>query len=130
MALQNHPALYQGGNVKLDSSPYTNFAIQLMAKKKAEDDALDQYYSKLPSTINGAGMRDVDRQVFAQGMDGVMNFWKQNRDAIKNPRKDGGAAQFNYEKMVREQKEIVDRSKMAGKTDLELGKTRFNKDFN
>jgi hypothetical protein len=126
MALQNNPHLYSGGNVRLDSSPYTNFAIQLMAKKKAEDDALDQYYSKLPSTINGAGMRDIDRENFAKGMDGIMSYWKQNKDAIKNPRKDGGASQFEYEKMIRAQRDDVDASKMAGKIDLELGKLRMD----
>jgi hypothetical protein len=126
MAIQNNPYMYSGGNVRIDNSQYTNFAINLMAKKKAEDDALDQYYSKLPSTINEAGMRDQDRQVFSENMGQVMQYWKQNREAIKNPRKDGGAAQFNYEKMLRSQRELVDRSKQAGKIALEVGKLRFD----
>jgi hypothetical protein len=130
MALQNHPSMYTAGNVKFDATPYVNFAIGLMAKKKAEDDALTQYYEKLPSTINEAGMRDQDREPFMQGMNQVSQFWKQNKDAIKNPRIDGGAAQYNYEKMLRSQKELVEKSKNAAKTGLELGKLKFNKDFN
>jgi hypothetical protein len=122
--------MYTAGNVKFDATPYVNFAIGLMAKKKAEDDALTQYYEKLPSTINEAGMRDQDREPFMQGMNQVSQFWKQNKDAIKNPRIDGGAAQYNYEKMLRSQKELVEKSKNAAKTGLELGKLKFNKDFN
>jgi ribosomal protein S11 len=129
MALQNPNNLYTGGAVVFNTQPSTNFAIQLMAQKKAKDEALDEYYRKLPSTINEAGMRDQDRPGFMQRVSEMQQFYLQNRDAIKDPRRDGGAAQYNFEKLFRGVKGYTEESKTAAKTALELGKLRLNKDF-
>jgi hypothetical protein len=126
MALNNPSNLYTAGAVVFDTRPSTNFAIQLLQQKKAKDEALDQYYKKLPSTINEAGMRDQDREPFMQNIGQLQAYWRDNRDKIKNPRKDGGAAQYNYEKMFRDISTRVNMSKQAAKTDLELGKLRFS----
>lgn len=126
MATITPPNLYTAGNVVFNTQPSTNFAIQLLQQKKAKDEALDQYYQKLPSTINEAGMRDQDREPFMQNIGALQAYWRDNRDKIKNPRRDGGAAQYNYEKMFRDISTRVNMSKQAAKTDLELGKLRFS----
>lgn len=126
MAINNPSNLYTAGAVVFDTRPSTNFAIQLLQQKKAKDEALDQYYQKLPSTINEAGMRDQDREPFMQNIGALQAYWRDNRDKIKNPRRDGGAAQYNYEKMFRDISTRVNMSKQAAKTDLELGKLRFS----
>jgi hypothetical protein len=122
MATINPPNLYTAGNVVFNTQPSTNFAIQLLQQKKAKDEALEQYYQKLPQTINEAGMRDNERPKFMQHIGDLQTYWRDNREAIKNPRKDGGAAQYNYEKKFREIRELVDASKQLAKDDLELGK--------
>jgi hypothetical protein len=129
MALQNPNNLYTAGAVVFNTQPSTNFAIQLMAQKKAKDEALDEYYRKLPQTINEAGMRDQDRPGFMQKVGEMQQFYLQHRDAIKDPRRDGGAAQYNFEKLYRGVKGYTEESKSAAKTALELGKLRFNKEF-
>jgi hypothetical protein len=122
MATITPPNLYTAGNVVFNTQPSTNFAIQLLQQKKAKDEALEQYYQKLPQTINEAGMRDNERPKFMQQISDLQAYWRDNRDAIKNARKDGGAAQYNYEKKFREIRELVDASKQLAKDDLELGK--------
>jgi hypothetical protein len=122
MATITPPNLYTAGNVVFNTQPSTNFAIQLLQQKKAKDEALEQYYQKLPQTINEAGMRDNERPKFMQKIGDLQTYWRDNRDAIKNARRDGGAAQYNYEKKFREIRELVDASKQLAKDDLELGK--------
>ena len=126
MATINPSNLYTGGAVVFNTQPTTNFAIQLLQQRKAKDDALEEYYRKLPATINEAGMRDQDRPGFMQSVQGLQQYWQQNREAIKNPRLDGGAAQYNYEKLFRDTRGIVEASKGAAKIDLELGKRKFD----
>lgn len=62
MALINPSALYTEGAVKLDTTPSLNFYAQLLAKKQAKKDALDQYYQKLMDTTQGREnqMRPID----------------------------------------------------------------------
>lgn len=122
MATINPPNLYSAGAVVFNTQPSTNFAIQLLQQKKAKEEALDQYYQNLPRTINEAGMRDNERPKFMQSIAELQKYWQANRDAIKNPRLDGGAAQYNFERMFRGTREIVDASKQLAKTDLEVGK--------
>jgi hypothetical protein len=125
MPLRNSPDIYSGGNVVFDSTPSTNLYAQLMAKKQAKDEAIDEYYKKLPNTLNGAGMRDNDREGFDEGLAKAQQYWMQNRDKI---RKGNTPEAFNYEQIFRELGTGVQNSKNAAKTDLELGKMRFNKE--
>jgi hypothetical protein len=109
--LQNNPYLYTGGAVKLDSTPYTNFQSQLLAKKAARDEALDDYYRNLTKGINPAGLRTQDVNGFMQRTNELQNFYQQNRDRIKNPRLDNGAAQTRYGQMFQDALMYVNSSK-------------------
>ena len=61
MAIVNDPRLYSGGSAEFDSTPTVNLYANLLAKKQAKMDALDEYDKKRLDTINPNGVRDVDR---------------------------------------------------------------------
>ena len=125
MATVNPAGLYTGGAVRLNSAPEANIYAQLLARKQAKDDAIDEYYRKLPSTVNSAGMRDQDRQGLDQAVGDWQKHWLQNKDKIRNGKTKEA---FDSEQMFRQIQNKVQESKDAAKTDLELGKMRFSKD--
>lgn len=127
MAIQNHPDLYTAGAVRFDATPSVNLYGQLMAKKQAKEEAIDEYYKNLPHTLNSAGMREQSIPGFNQGVSEIQQYWMSNRDNI---RKGTTPEAFNYDKMVRELQQKINEDKNAAKTDLELGKMRFNKENN
>lgn len=110
MAL-NNSGLYNGAAVVLDARPYENFAINVMARKQAKEEALDNYYRDLNKTINPAGVRTQDMQGFMQKTDELQRFWQQNKDAIKNPRLDQGKAQTEYQSRFQDALGYVNESK-------------------
>ena len=125
MAVQNDPRLYSAGAVTFDATPSTNLYGQLMAKRQAKEEAIDEYYKKLPQTLNSAGMREQSIPGFNEGVSGLQKYWMENRDKI---RKGTTPEAFNYDKMIRGLEQKINEDKNAAKTDLELGKMRFNKE--
>ena len=92
MALQNPSNLFSGGQGLLRSPRITDFVAQREAKKRAREEALNDYFIKLPSTINAAGVRQQDlmNPRTGQGILSKINDWTQrgmqNLDQIKaNP---------------------------------------------
>jgi len=94
--VNNPSTLYSGGQGIFNSTPFTQFALQQEAKRQAKDEALDKYYNDLPKSINGAGLRNQDVEGFMGKINGIRDFYANNRDAIKNPRLDNGKAQAEY----------------------------------
>jgi len=127
MAINLPSNLYSGEAERINMFPHIQFQTQLMAHRKAKDEALDDYYKKLPDTINDKGVRDKEVPIINQKKNEIQDFWLKNRAAIKNPKSDNGAAQFNLQKMYRDAYGIVRDSQNAAKTDLEIGKKRFEK---
>ena len=127
MPLNNPAALYTGGKAALNPMPYVNIALQARAKKQAREDALNQYYEKLPDTINDKGVRDQEIPVINQMRDDLYKYGVENRKALINPRLDNGAARYNLEKMMRNINGVVQESKNAAQDDLQLGKLWFDK---
>ena len=125
MAVHNDPMLYRGGAVQLNSQPEVNLYGQLMARKQAKNDAIDEYYRKLPSTLNSEGMRDQDRAGFDQKVAEWQQHWMKNKDKI---RKGNTQEAFDNEQLFRNIQSGLNQSKTDAKTDLQLGKMRFNKD--
>lgn len=111
MALITPRDLYTGGAVTFNSSPYVNFAANLMAKKQAKDEALDQYYQNLNKSINPAGVRTQDVPGFMEKTNALQNYWQQNKDAIKNPRLDGGRSQTEYNSRYQDIQGYINQSK-------------------
>lgn len=125
MALRYDPRLYTGGAVEVDSSPSVNMYGQLLAKKQAKEEAIDEYYRKLPSTLNSAGMRDQSIPFFNKALGEAQKYYMTNSAAI---RKGTTPEAYNYEKMIRDISGNINIDKNAAKTDLELGKMRFSKE--
>lgn len=111
MALYTSPHLYTGGATVFNSSPYVNFAANLMAKKQAKDEALENYYQNLNKSINPAGVRTQDINGFMEKTNGLQTFWQQNKDAIKNPRLDNGKAQTEYNSRFQDIQGYINQSK-------------------
>ena len=125
MALQNPSNLYRGGLVNLNPMPYVNIINQARAKKQVREDAIDQYYRKLPDTVNDKGIRDQDRPVIEEYRNKIYEYWIKNKDLL---RRGDGAAQLEMEKLFREANAAAERSKNLGKRALERGKMYLSKE--
>ena len=114
MAINNSPDLYMGGATIFNSQPATQFYLQSMAKKRAKDEALDNYYRDFNKSLNPAGMRNQDIEGWMGKVNEWRGFYQQNKEAIKNPRLDNGKAQSQYMSMYQENLSDTQRSKNAG----------------
>jgi len=123
--VHNPSTLYTGGAERFNSQPEVALYERLLARRRAKDEAIDEYYKKLPSTLNSAGMRDQDIQGLNEGLAKWQQHWMQNKELIK---KGTTKEAFDSEQMLRQLRMGVDQSKNAAKTDLELGKMRFSKE--
>jgi hypothetical protein len=113
MALINPLGVYTGGNVVFNSNPYTAFATNMMQRKAARDEAMDNYYRDLNKSINPAGVRTQDINGFMQRTNALQDYWQKNRDAIKNPRLDNGASQTEYNSRYQDIQGYINSSKQA-----------------
>jgi len=123
MALQNHPALYSGGNVKLDPTPYVNIALRARAQKAAQDEAIDKYYQKIPETINDKGVRDQEIEVLNDMKNDIFKFGVDNREAL---RKGDGAARLALDKKFRKAQTYAQESKNRTATAAKISLLRGN----
>ena len=125
MALQYDPRLYTGGNVVFDTSPTVEYAQRIQAKKQAKDEALNQYFNDLQTKINTAGVRQQDLSSPQGGINDEIEKWKQdwllNKDAIKK----GGSPQQEHLSKFQNILRKIDQSKNRAKTELEIGKAKF-----
>ena len=126
MAIHIPSNLYSGGNVTLDNTPYLRIAMQSRMRKEARDQALNQYYQKMPDTVNDKGTRDQEIPVINQMKDEMQQFGMKNRAALINPKIDGGAAQLGMQQRFRNVGAIVRKSQSAGMVDHQAGQMYFN----
>jgi hypothetical protein len=85
---------YKG--VKLDVSKPVNLAIQLEQKERAKQEALDKYFMDYEKSLNSAGMRQQDQDVFLKKLARNKEYYLRNREKILNPSKYGAEAQSEY----------------------------------
>ena len=85
---------YKG--VKLDISKPVNLAIQLEQKERAKQEALDKYFMDYEKSLNSAGMRQQDQDVFLRKLANNKDYYFKNREKILNPSKYGAEAQSQY----------------------------------
>jgi len=130
MAINLPSNLYSGEAERINSMPHVQFQTQLMQQKAAKDEAIDQYYKKLPETINQKGVRDQEVPLINGAKNDIQEFYMKNKAAIVNPKIDNGAAQFALQKKYRDASTLISESQNRAKTDLELGKMRFEGDKN
>jgi hypothetical protein len=111
MALQNDPRAFTGGYERVDTRPHVALYAQLMQRKQARDEAYDEYMRNLNKSINPAGLRNVDRPVFEQKLKEWQQYGIQNRDALRNSRKDQGLASMEFQGRYQDLINLVNESK-------------------
>lgn len=127
MGLINQQGMYQGA-APLNPLPYVNIALQQRARKQAREDAIDKYYTDLPNKINDKGVRDQEIPVINSLKTQMSDYYVKNKAAINNPNLDNGAARHGLDLLFRKTDATAAESKNRLKTDLQLGKWRFNKE--
>lgn len=125
MAIQNDPRLFTGGSVVLDSSPSVNMYNNLLLRKQAKDEAVNQYFHSLEKNLNTAGVRKQDLAGEQGGITDDINKWRQmwmeNKDVIRK----GGLPQQEYMSRFQDIMRKIQQSKDRAKTELEIGKAKF-----
>ena len=99
------------------SSKPTQLAIQLGQKEQAKKEALDKYFMDYEKSINPAGMRKAESDIFLRKLADNKAFYIQNRDKILNPAKYGYDAQSQYMSNFKDMTNIIDQSKQAAAND-------------
>lgn len=126
MATNQLGGLYTGGAVTLNSQPLASQYHQFVAKKMAQDDALDNYFRDYGKNINPAGMRQQDVEGLMQKQNEWNQFYQQNKAAIKNPRMDNGRALTEYQARYQDQLAYIDKSKERVEVRKQMGAARLN----
>ena len=85
---------YKG--TEIDVSKPVNLAIQLHQKEEAKKEALDKYFMDYEKSLNPAGMRQQDQDVFLKKLQENKEYYLKNRDKILNPARYGAEAQSQY----------------------------------
>jgi len=111
MPLQNDPRIYSGGGERLDSRPHVQLYANLMARKQARDDAFDEYIRNLNKNVNPAGMRNQERKVFEDKLNRWQQYGVQNKELLRNPRKDQGQASMEFQAGYQDLQNLIARSK-------------------
>lgn len=124
MALQNPAGLYTGGAVEIEQ-PNMGMYANLLAKKQAREEALNQYFTELGDKINTAGVRMQDLSGPQGGINDEIASWRQNWLANKDSIKRGGMAQQEHMAKLNQIIRKIDQSKTRAKTELEIGKAKF-----
>ena len=120
------PGLFTGGAVVLpqqNTSPYMRYMMQMQMHQQSRDNALAQYYSKLQTGINPAGVRSVDMNGWRKKVEDWQQYGEQHRDALVNPRLDGGKAQTEFQQMHTDLLGDVAKSKEAGANEMLVKRT-------
>lgn len=99
------------------SSKPTQLAIQLEQREQAKREALDKYLMDYEKSINSAGMRKAESDIFLKKLSDNKAFYIQNRDKILNPAKYGYDAQSQYMSNFKDMTNLIDQSKQAAAND-------------
>lgn len=99
------------------SSKPVQLAIQLQQKEDAKKEALDKYFMDYEKSINPAGMRGQDQDVFLGKLNEAKSYYLKNRDKILNPAKYGAEAQSQYMSMLKSGQSLIEQSKQAAAQD-------------
>lgn len=120
MAIRNDPRLYTGGAVEFDSTPSVNMYANLLAKKQAKDEALNQFFEKELMDLSPTGVREVHKPGIISELDNLRRKWAENKDKIlKNP-----MDRMNFNREMQNVAYNIGKAKEMDKFFLELGKAR------
>ena len=132
MALQNDPRLFTGGNERIDLRPHVQLYAQLMQRKQAKEDALDQYYQNLHKSVNPAGMRTKDIEGgWSQKLNDFTTFGIENKKSISNPKTPEDRVLANrFMSMYQDLQMDTSKSKEAAAMEMELAKQKISGKWN
>lgn len=114
-----NPYKQQRSVIDISSKPL-NLAVQLEQKEQAKRDALDKYFMDYEKSINPAGLRKQEADVFMEKLAQNKAFYLKNRDAILNPSKYGYDAQSQYMANFKDMTNLINQSKKAAAEDKAL----------
>lgn len=121
----NYPSsLYTAGAVVLPEQNMNMYA-NLLAKKQAKQDAVNQYFTELGDKINTAGVRMQDLQGDHGGIASDIDKWRSNWYANREAIAKGGLAQQQHMGQYNQILRKIDQSKQRAKLGLEMGKAKF-----
>ena len=108
---------YQKGvSIDISSKP-TNLVVQNIQKDAAKREALDKYLMEYERSLNPAGMRNQESNIFLNKLNQNKQFYLKNRDCILNPAKCGADAQSQYLGNFKDMLNLIDQSKVAAAND-------------
>lgn len=111
---------YSSG-VNLDlSSKTANMAIQKEQKEQAKREATEKYLMDYQKSINPAGMRHIDAQLYTKNMADAQDYFIKNREKILNPTKYGYEYQATHLANLKDAGSLIDESKMAAANEKEF----------
>jgi hypothetical protein len=108
MAINLPSNIYSTGAVVLNSQPSVNLYAQILAKKQAREEALDQYEANRINRINETGLRDQDREGLDKRITDLKLYFNAHKDRI---RRGNTPEAYNYEKMFRDNLGYISESK-------------------
>jgi hypothetical protein len=130
MALINPSTLYSGGQGIFDTTPYRVAIQKAQAQKAAKDEALNQYYNKLGDSLNTAGVRLQELHSEIGGILKDIEQWKVNAMSDRGNIKNGGMPQQQHMALYQSILNKIAQSKARAKTELEMGKAKFEGTYN
>jgi hypothetical protein len=84
--------LYTAGAVPIDTSPAVSFAANLLARKQARDDSLNEYYQNQHKELNPDGVRPADMPDYLSKVNAWQDHYAENKENILHPGNDKGVA--------------------------------------
>ena len=116
------PLAFSGGTFVVKQPNYSNYYAQAMMHRQAKQQALSQYYDRVQSSINPAGVRDQDLEGWQKKADDWNKWGIEHRDELVDPRRDGGKALNQFNAMHRDLLSDTQKSKQAAAKELTLSK--------
>ena len=97
--------------VEINTDKPTQMAIGIEQRDQAKREALDKYFMDYEKSLNPAGMRQQDQDVFLRKLQENKAYYLKNRDKILNPSRYGAEAQSEYMSNFKGILSDIDRSK-------------------
>lgn len=125
MALQL-PNIYTLGQVQVSSQPLAQLQGQLLAKKQAQEEALNKYFTDAAGKLTTTGMRQQDIAGFLERKNQLMKEGISNKAEISK----GGLAKQEFNAKFDKLFADVEKSKQIGKLQYDLAQAKQKDDLN
>lgn len=117
---------YAGGNVAFNTTPFTQFYINSLARQQAKDEAFAKSFQEQAKALTPTGMRGQDVNALIDAKNKWESDWYKNKDLIQHPNKDNGAAWAANNELYNHANTIPTVSKDRAKMSDNLNKIRLD----